>query len=298
MNNYLRFRKITFFIAGLLLTLGLVGCASNRASVPTEPETTSEDITDNDENKVITEETSVIDLSSAKLVTEGKLTVGMVVDYPPFEFYPDNGNTPIGIDVDIVSNIAKKLGLELEIKDVPWDDNLFANMGSEYDVVCSAVTITEERMTKMLFSDSYMDNYQSVVIAKDSEIAIEDMTHLTGLKVAVQKNTVSDEFVKELMDAGEINIELIENEVATDCFEQLLNGNVDAIVCDSTVAEGQVARNTETLKEAYRDESRVEQFAVAIASDNEGLKNAINEALGELKEEGTTDKIIKSWFGR
>lgn len=136
------------------------------------------------------------------------------------------------------------------------------------------------------------------MIAKDSEIAIEDMTHLTGLKVAVQKNTVSDEFVKELMDAGEINIELIENEVATDCFEQLLNGNVDAIVCDSTVAEGQVARNTETLKEAYRDESRVEQFAIAIASDNEGLKNAINEALGELKEEGTTDKIIKSWFGR
>lgn len=151
MNNYLRFRKITFFIAGLLITLGLVGCASNRASSPTEPEATPEVITDNDENKVITEETSVIDLSSAKLVSEGKLTVGMVVDYPPFEFYPDNGNTPIGIDVDIVSNIAKKLGLELEIKDVPWDDNLFANMGSEYDVVCSAVTITEERMTKMLF---------------------------------------------------------------------------------------------------------------------------------------------------
>lgn len=298
MNNYLRFRKITFFISGLLLALGLVGCASNRASAPTEPEATSEVITDNDENKVITEETSVIDLSSAKLVTEGKLTVGMVIDYPPFEFYPDNGNTPIGVDVDIVSNIAKELGLELEIKDVPWDDNLFANMGSEYDVVCSAVTITEERMTKMLFSDSYMDNYQSVVIAKDSEIVIEDMTHLNGLKVAVQKNTVSDEFVKELMDAGEINIELIEYEVATDCFEQLLNGNVDAIVCDSTVAEGQVARNTETLKEAYRDERRVEQFAIAIPSDNEGLKNAINEALGELKEEGTTDKIIKSWFGR
>ncbi len=298
MNSSLNIKKINILIVGLLIILGLAGCTSNNDNLSSELENTSDTADGNDElNGIVEEKMPIIDISSAKLVSEGKLTVGMVVDYPPFEYYPDNGNTPIGIDVDIAKSIADKLGLELEIKNVPWDDNLFTNIGSEYDVVCSAITITEKRKEEMLFSDSYIENYQSIVIAKDSEIVIDNISNLSGLKVAVQKDTVSDDFVKELISAGEIEIELIENEVATECFEQLLNGEIDAIVCDSTVAEGQVARNAESLKEAIRDESRVEQFAIAISKDNEGLKEAINEAIEKLEEEGIIEKIIRSWFG-
>lgn len=263
--------------------------------------TNPEEITAEDEtNKIAENETeenkSKIDISGASLVQEGKLTVGMVIDYPPFEYYPAAGKAPIGVDVDIVTAVAKELGLELEIKDLPWDDNLFANMGKEYDLVCSAVTITDDRLQNMIFSNAYIDNYRSVVVRKDSNLTIMSFEDLAGLKVAVQKDTVSDELMLEIIEDKSLDIQLIENDVATDNFEQLKSGEVDAVVCDSTVAEGQTARNTDTFAEVYRDENNVEEFAIAISKDNAGLQKAINEALDELEAEGAITSIIKSWF--
>lgn len=312
-------KKIVSLILGILLIVSLTACSKgNTEKIQNSieevqnqiaAENEANDIKIAEDNSAITEELveqNIIDISTARFVNEGKLTVGMVVDYPPFEYYSSNGNVPIGVDVDIVTNIAKKLGLELEIKDVPWDDNLFINIGSEYDVVCSAVTITEERKAEMIFSNSYIDNYQSVVVKADNSININSFNDLNGLKVAVQKGTVSNELMNELIGSDSLgesleesfNIELFENDVATDCFEQLLSGQVDAIVCDSTVTDGQVARNSEMLKEAYRDESEIEQFAIAIGKDNEGLQAAINEAIAMLEDEGTSSKIINSWFSK
>ncbi len=292
-------KKSMVLLLSAICMMTVVGCSgkgeiAQETPVPTTIETTSSNQSDDNFLQVNQE---YIDISSANLITEGKLTVGMVIDYPPFEYYASNGGTAIGIDVDIVNAVAKHLGLEVEIKDVPWDDALFTNIGKEYDIVCSAVTITDERLEEMIFSSSYIDNYQSVVVAKNSDISINSFEDLNGLKIAVQKDTVSDELMTSLMSNEDMEIELTENEVATDCFEQLKAGKIDAIVCDSTVTEGQVARNPEDFEEAYRDEANVEKFAIAIGKDNMGLQTAINEALDKLQEEGTSKKIINSWFG-
>ena len=150
----------------------------------------------------------------------------------------------------------------------------------------------------MIFSDSYIDNYQSIVVRSDCDIAIDSFERLDGLKVAVQKDTVSDELMNSLIDNETINVQLLENEVATDCFDQLNAKEIDAIVCDSTVAEGQVARSSGAFVEAYRDASNVEKFAIAIGKDNQGLQKAINEALAILDDSGVEKTIINSWFSR
>lgn len=288
-------------LMGLLCLATFTGCGdaateSGAMSKAITEMTSTEDATEEDVNAQ--EEKASIDLSDANLVAEGKLTVGMVIDYPPFEYYPPNGDTPIGVDVDIINAVAKELGLQVDIKNVPWDEALFTNMSNEYDVVCSAVTITEDRLGNMIFSDAYIDSYQSVVVRKDSKITIDSFEDLDGLKIAVQKDTVSDELMQKYVEDETVQIELKANEVATDCFEQLKAGEVDAVVCDSTVTKGQVARNQDSLEEAYRDESKVEKFAIAINKENPGLQAAINEALHKLQETGTDKAIINRWFSR
>lgn len=286
---------------GALLAAVIVGCGENSA---VKYNTTNSVINEAAEKNVSVHEKSSdvedssIDIKGAKLVTEGKLTVGMVIDYPPFEYYPQNSSQPIGIDVDISDAVAKQLGLTLEIKDVPWNDELFTNMGSEYDIVCSAISVTDDRMDEMLFSDSYIDSCQAVVVRKESDISISSFEALSELRVAVQRDTVSDEILHSYIEEEKINIILTETDVATECFDLLKAKAVDAVVCDSTVAAGQVERNSDIFEEAYRDESNVEKFAIAIGKDNVKLQSAINAALDVLHNNGTDKKIISSWFSR
>lgn len=290
MNNN-KIKKFTAILLGILCIFTLMACGKKDSS-----EETTESVETTTEANVENNTKNAVDLSGVKLVSDGKLTVGMVIDYPPFEYYANDNEIPIGVDVDIVTNVANSLGLELEIKNVPWDDNLFTNIGKEYDIVCSAVTITDDRLKDMIFSNSYIDNYQSVVLPGSTDLSIKSFEDLNGLKVAVQKGTVSDELMNSLNENEEFEIELIENEVATDCFDQLKAGKVEAIVCDSTVAEGQVARNSADFVEAYRDEKNVEKFAIAIGKDNIALQTVINDALDKLEEDGTIRTIINSWF--
>lgn len=294
--NYKYIKKSIALILGAVCLIGATGCENNSSSnggdkeKPTQIVFISEKGNEDRKNE--------IDISNAKLVEEGKLTVAMVADYPPFEYYTSNGSEPIGVDVDIANAISKKLNLKIQIKDVPWDDDLFSNIGKEYDIVCSAITITDERKKEVIFSDSYIDSYQSVVVSKENDITFDSFDDLNGLRVAVQKDTVSDKLIKNLTKKKKLKVKLSENDVATECFNQLIDGKIDAIVCDSSVAEGQVERNSDKLKEAYRDESNIEQFAIAIGKDNEELLKGINEALEQLSDEGYTKKIISSWFGR
>lgn len=300
------------FILAILCMAGIAllsGCTKDKVSEVEEHEKNEQQVqsenTEAAENKdnqaeyanAAAENKSDIDLANAALIADGKLTVGMVVDYPPFEYYPANGKDAIGIDVDIANSVARELGLNLEIVDVPWDAELFTSMGTKYDVICSAVTVTDERMENMLFSNSYIDNCQAVIVRADSSTSINSFENLSGLRVAVQKDTVSNELVQELIEKG-IEIELIEKEVATDAFDLLKDGQADALVCDSVVADGQVARQAGILREAYRDESNMEKFAIAIANDNEDLQIAINEALGRMESSGEIRNILNSWFGR
>lgn len=298
MKNQLLKRCVAVLL-GVSFMTSLAGCSNadsdKNVDITEASIAEAEDAIKEDDIDAVSES---IDLGDATLINDGILTVGMVVDYPPFEYYPINGTEPIGVDVDIVNALADELGLEVEIKDVPWDDALFANIGSEYDVVCSAVTITDDRLEEMLFTDAYIDNYQSIVICRDSEVNIQGFESLDGLRIAVQKGTVSDEMMMGFVEQETISIELIENEIATDCFEQLKNGDVDAVVCDSTVAEGQVTRNSDVFSEVYRDESTVERFAIAIGKDNTGLQIALNKALSKLQNEGAVTSIIDSWFSR
>jgi ABC-type amino acid transport substrate-binding protein len=277
--------KITALLLSVLMVISLSACGSNKPAEVTEKPAAANE-----------EPAAAIDMSGVKLMHEGTLTIGTEIGYPPFEDFAEDGTTPIGYDIDFAKALGEKLGVEVNFINTAWD-GIFQGIGVNYDCVISSVTITELRKETMLFSDPYITSYQSVIVRPDFEREINGFLDLDGLAIAVQKETTSDILISDYVDTGSINCTISANEKVTTCFTQLDNGEVDAVVVDSPVADGYLASNPDKYVKAYQDESEPELFGVAMAKDNEALQKAINEAIAQLEAEGFFEESIEYWFG-
>ncbi len=240
---------------------------------------------------------ATVDMSAVKLMQDGVLTVGMEIGYPPFEDFAEDGTTPIGYDVDFAKALGEKLGVTVNFVNTAWD-GIFQGIGVNYDCVISAVTITAERKASMLFSEPYINNYQAIVVKKDFAGKISSFMDLNNMAIAVQKETTSDILMSDYVSTGSIKATISANEKVTTCFTQLENGEVDAVVVDSTVADGYLASNPDKFVKIFQDEKEPEQFGVAMALTNTALQTAINEAVAQLTKEGFFDKNVTYWFGK
>lgn len=276
-------KKFLTIISAILVIMMFVSCApkAEEAAAAEEPAAS----------------TAAVDMSGVKLMQDGVLTIGVEIGYPPFEDFAEDGTTPIGYDIDFANALGEKLGVEINFINTAWD-GIFSGIDVNYDCVISAVTITDERKETMSFSDPYINNYQAVVVLADYAGTIDSFLDLDGLALAVQKETTSDILMSDYIDTGSIDCTLSANEKITTCFTQLENGEIDAVVVDSTVADGYLAANPDAFKKAFQDESEPEQFGVAMGLENEALRTAINEAIALLDAEGFFAQNIAYWFGK
>lgn len=221
-----------------------------------------------------------------KTVKDGVLTMATNATFPPYEYY--EGNDIIGIDAEIAQEVAKKLGLELKIEDMEFNSITIAVTQGRADIGLAGMTVTEERLEAVDFSDSYATGIQVVIVPEDSDIkSTED---LEGKKIGVQLATTGDIFAKK--DFGEENVEAYNK--GADAVMALKQGKVDAVIIDNQPALAFV-KGAEGLK-ILETEYVVEDYAAAIAKGNDALLEAVNGALSELKEDGTIQKIIDKYI--
>jgi polar amino acid transport system substrate-binding protein len=278
-------KRVIAILLSAAMLLSLAACAANDASDETAAATTE-----------ATETAATVDISNVKLMQDGVLSIGCEIGYPPFEDFAEDGTTPIGYDIDFAKALGEKLGLEVNFINTAWD-GIFQGIDVNYDCVISAVTITDDRKETMLFSDPYINNYQAVVVNAGYEGEINSFLDLDGLAIAVQKETTSDILMSDYVGTGSIDCTISANEKVTTCFTQLSNGEVDAVVCDSTVADGYLASNPDLYVKVFQDESEPEQFGVAMGLENTALQAAINEAIAQLDAEGFFEENVAYWFG-
>jgi polar amino acid transport system substrate-binding protein len=290
-------RKLLAVIVSAAMFVSLTACAAVAADEDTSEAASesaagavSEAATPSAESAGATTDTGL------QLMKDGTLTVGMEIGYPPFEDFAEDGTTPIGYDVDFAKALAEKLGLEVNFINTAWD-GIFQGIDVNYDCAISAVTITAERQETMLFSDPYINNYQAVLVMPDFDGEINGFLDLDGLAVAVQKETTSDILISDYVNTGSIKCNIIPNEKVTTCFTQLANGEVDAVVVDSTVADYYIKTNPGACIKIFQDDSEPEYFGVAMGMKNTALQAAINEAIAQLTAEGFIDENYKYWFG-
>ncbi|PPH07246.1 polar amino acid ABC transporter substrate-binding protein [Rathayibacter sp. AY1H3] len=232
-------------------------------------------------------------LTLAEVEESGKLTIGTEGTYPPFSFHADGGTGALtGYDVDVITAVAEKLGVEPDFQETQWDA-MFAGLdGARFDVIANQVSINDEREAKYDFSEPYSVS-PGVVIVPSSDTSITDLAGLSGKTTA---QSLSSNWYTVAQENG-AEVEGVEGWAqAIALVEQ---GRVDATVNDrltwldwSTTYPDQAAG----LKVAVTtDDTSESAFTFPKGSDD--LVEAFDSALDELREDGTLASISERYFG-
>ncbi len=215
------------------------------------------------------------------------LVMGTNAEFPPYEFVDDDGNI-VGIDAEIAQAVAAKMGYELEIRDMKFDSLITAVQSGNIDFALAGMTVDEERLLSVNFSDTYATGVQVVIVKEDSGIASID--DLDGKMIGVQSGTTGDIYCTD--DYGQEHVKQYDNGALA--VAALMNGQVDCVVIDNEPAKNYVKAN-QGLK-ILDTEYAVEDYAAAIAKENTDLLEKFNKALAELKAEGELDRIINKYI--
>jgi polar amino acid transport system substrate-binding protein len=220
-----------------------------------------------------------------------KLTVACDATWPPFEIVNEQTKELDGFGPELMRAIAAKAGLDIELVNVGFDSVLAGVSQCQYDMAVSSITITDERKKTILFSDPYYLAGQIVTVRKDDD-SIKGKDDLAGKTVGGQIGTTG------IIEAGKIPGAKVKtfDEVGF-AFQDLINGQLDAVIADNPVAQGYVNKNKDKLKTIgpiFTDE----YFGIAICKKNAYLVPKINAALKALKDEGFLDRLSQKWIGQ
>ena len=208
--------------------------------------------------------------------------------WPPFEFIDENGNLT-GFEVELMPLVGEHVGVTMTVENIPWD-TIFAGLANgQYDGVASGVTITEERKMTMDFSTPIASQGQVVIVMTESDV--QSVNDLAGRKVGVQIGTTGD------FALDDYNVEKRQYDDIGLAILDMVNGNIDACVCDSIIASDFVLAN-ENYKGMLRTAGEPftsEEIAIAVKKGNTELLNLINEGLEAMKADGSYDDLKAKW---
>ena len=219
---------------------------------------------------------------------QDKLIVGTdATEFQPFE-YMENGEIT-GFDIELIKEIGKVLGKEVEFKNISFSGLLPALQVGKLDAVIAGLTVTDERKKYINFSESYYTSKQLIIVNKNNN-KIKSLDDLEGYKVGVVLGCTGDLLGTEMKD----KIELNRYNTTSQCIIALNHNKIDAIILDSEPAKNFVKHNKK-LK-LINNNAAKEEYAIAISKKDKELLNDINYGLNTLKENGIYKKLSEKYF--
>ena len=224
---------------------------------------------------------------------EGKIVLGTSADYPPYEFRAEvNGKSEIvGFDIEIAKEIAKDLGVELEVQDMKFDTLVVALQAGTIDFVVSGMNPTEERQQAVDFSKIYYDADHGIVIKKEDKDKLKTKDDFKGLVVGAQKGSIQEGLATTQMEG--INFRGLGK--ASDLLLEMLGGTMDAAVMEIPVAKANVSANPSLYvieNPGFDLEGSQEGSAIAVPKNSKELLEQINKTLDRLAKENKIDTFI------
>ena len=301
-------KKIASLLAAvMLLTATLAGCGnsgsgssttdtSSASSTASQSSTAEDSSAAEGETSSEASATEAGDYGEFTTIEEGKLIMSTNAQFPPYEMVADgegfNGTGFEGIDVEIASAIADKLGLELQIDDMEFDSALLAVQNNTADVMLAGLSYSEERDEVVDFTDSYATGVQVGIVKEGSDVT---MDNLGEKMIGTQRGTTGYIYASDTPENGgygEDHVLAYDN--GATAVQALMNGQIDAVIIDEAPAKEFVAANEGlTILPGNWVE---EQYCAAVDEGNTALQNAINTALNELMDDGTVDEIIAKYI--
>jgi glutamine transport system substrate-binding protein len=230
--------------------------------------------------------------SGEKTNSEKVYKVGVDTTYPPFEY--KDGNEYKGIDIDLINAIAKNQKFKIELNPMDFGGIIPAMQANQLDVAIAGMSITDDRKKVVDFSTPYFDAGLTVVVKKDNSTT-KSVNDLKGKTVAVKKGTTGAKFAQD--NASKLGINVVQFNDSPAMFQEVSNGNADALIEDYPVISYAIAQKDLGLK-IVGDRLNGDQYGIAVLKgQNKDLLEKINKGLAELKKDGTYDKIVKTYLG-
>lgn len=216
------------------------------------------------------------------------LTVATDTAFVPFEF--KQGDTYVGFDIDLWTEIAREMGREFKLQPMDFNGILPALQTGQVDVALAGITITEERKAAIDFSDGYYDSGFMLMVPTDSELTGTD--GLAGKTVAMKTGTSANEWAKDNLPDTELRLfPNIDN-----AYLELQSGRVDAAMHDTPNVLYYIKQNGGGKVKAVGEQQMAHQYGIGFPKDSE-LVPEVNEALATIKQDGRYQEIYEKWFG-
>lgn len=226
------------------------------------------------------------------LVEPGYLTVGADAAYPPHTFVDPVSKEIVGLDVDLSKEIGRRLGLEAKFVTIDWNGIIPALQAGRFDLISAEMHITPEREEVVDFSDVVLTGGHVIVVRSDST-SVSGPEDLAGKTVLVPIGTTEEDLAREYTS------EVLAFPLLSECFRQLQLGRGDAVIVELTVASEYILRSDNALKVVSSPISETKSaFAFRKDPKSSNLRIAINQALQEMKADGTYDEIISKWIAQ
>ncbi len=220
------------------------------------------------------------------------LTVGIAPSYPPMEYSNAETQQLEGFDIDIMREIGTLINANIVFQEHDFDTILQALANNEYDLVVSSIPYHDNYKTIVDLSAPYLTIGQVVVIQQDNPLSIENIGSLAQLeRIGIQPDTVGHQ---ALQNEGIPEEKIVPYAAIDRAFNDLSVGAIDAVVADGVLAAWYINQLPESMKVAG-GAFATDNYAIAMAKDNDEIHQAINKAIKELKDNGTMEQLIEKW---
>ncbi len=227
----------------------------------------------------------------------GVIKVGTSADYPPFEYVDENGQKA-GFDIELMTEIAKRLGVTLEWVDMPFDSLIAGVQEGKIDASISAFNYTEERDQVVDFSIEYYAGEDAFAVAEGFAGTIEKPEDVVAYKIGVQTGTTQDGWLTGLVDEGQLDeANLFRYDRADQVALDLKNGRIDVMMADAIPAKA-LAEQLGGLKIAYVGVVSSGPINIVLPEGDAELTQAINDIIKQLQAEGFIDALALKHFGQ
>jgi polar amino acid transport system substrate-binding protein len=266
--------KAVFMVSALLATASLAACGGAASPAPAA--------------------TSGCVTAPGGLLTAGTLTIGSDVEYPPQEFMQQN--VPVGFDLDVGAAIAKKMCLTSTVVNQTFNSIIPALNAQKFDVIMSAMTITDARKQTVSFVP-YFNAGEALVAKKGSKLHITKLSQLCGRTVAVEDGTAEQDEVNTSVNpkcpSGK-QVKLQTFPVDTEALQQLRKGTVDLHFTDSPVAAYEVKQEPDALQ-VVSPVLETAPEGIGVRKVDTQMLAAVQKAFKAIETDGTYDKLLNKW---
>lgn len=268
-------KYFSFLLLSLVVAAVLMGCAGKD----------NKEANSNDKDKANANTSDVED----RITDSQKMRVGFEGTYPPFNFLDDKDEFQ-GFDVDISKEIAKRLDVEVEFIATKWDGLIGGLKADKFDIIIGQMTVTDERKKSVDFTDPYIVT-GSVLVTREDTDDITELEDLKGKKVGVGGGTTFEE-VANSVEGADVKL----YKTVADYIQDLTNKRLDVIINDQLLISYNIKENNLPIKISSEIVSK-EENGMAINKGNDEFVEKVNQALKDMREDGTYKEIYKEWFG-